>query len=209
MISNSNAPSRGPMPLQGAANRAPDVDSPYDASIFRQAESHAEAANSFHFATSHIAPMEVDATPDASSKNGVIEDEFEFKDNARKASSIYEGRYREIDAYSDAYNVPMRAPTLPLTVNKHDEPTGGTQQQQQQQQPPAPLSQISSWKEYGGPLGMPDVGVSFEASFLRPSGGLKSWKRTKSLARRVNTQDSSSIEPPAKKKKKRSVKRPY
>ncbi|KAK0501769.1 hypothetical protein EDD18DRAFT_1144273 [Armillaria luteobubalina] len=194
MISN-NAPSHEPRPPQGPAYCVPDVDGPYDASILRQTEVHAEAGNSFHYATPYVAPVEVDAAPDASSKSGVIQDEFEFKDNASKVSSIDKGRHKETDAYSDAYNVPMRPPTLPLTVNKHDVPTGGTQLQQQQQ-PAAPLSQ---WREYSGPL--PDLGVSFEASLLRPSGGLKSWKRTKSLARRVNTQDSSSIEPPAKKKK--------
>ncbi|KAK0489399.1 hypothetical protein IW261DRAFT_1557886 [Armillaria novae-zelandiae] len=177
MISNSNVSSQGPKPLQGAAHWAPDVDSSsYDVTILRQTESHAEAPNSFHFASSHGTPMEVDATPDASSKNGAIEDEFEFKDKASKAWSNYEGRRKEIDAY----NVPMRPPTLPLTP-------------QQQQQLAMPLNQIP---EYSGPLGMPNVDVSFETSLLRPS-----WKRRKSLARRVNTQDSSLVKPPAKKRK--------
>ncbi|KAK0489408.1 hypothetical protein IW261DRAFT_413233 [Armillaria novae-zelandiae] len=79
MISNRTAPSQEPRPPQEPACSAPDVDSPYDVSIPLWAESHAEATNSFHFATPHAAPgsMEADATPDASSKNRVVECEFE------------------------------------------------------------------------------------------------------------------------------------
>lgn len=80
MISNSDAPSQEQTAPQGPALWAPDDDGTYDASILRQVP-YAEAANSSDFATPLVAPMEVDATPEASTKNGVVVDEFEFKVN--------------------------------------------------------------------------------------------------------------------------------
>ncbi len=78
MISNSNAPSQEQSASKGPALWAPDDDGTYDESILRQAP-YGEAANPSDFGTPLVAPMEVDATPDASTENGVVEDDFEFK----------------------------------------------------------------------------------------------------------------------------------
>ncbi|KAK0188423.1 hypothetical protein F5146DRAFT_665325 [Armillaria mellea] len=215
MVSDSNAPSpsQETTALQGPAHWAPDVDSTHDESILQQTP-NAEKSNPSDLCAPAwarspplVAAMDVDATPGANFENGVVKDEFEFKVNY------------------DAYNVPMRAPALPLTINKHDVTAGGTvhnpqQQQQPRQQSATPSSLIlfggdTSGRrfkvkhndrvptDYSGPWGTPDV--SFDTSFLRPSAGRKPRRRAKSIYHQVSTKDSVPIKPPAKKRKRSPV----